>query len=61
MHTITLYLRNNEWLSRHSDPEVRRLFGTDTIPTPYTGKSTAATILERIRALNPDRLVEVYE
>ena len=53
------------WHVKHTDPEVVRLFGTDTIPTPFivqdaTSGSELLGIVRRIAALNPDKVVR-YE
>ena len=52
--TITLTRQsvpNGLWLSTLSDPEVRELFGTDTIPTPYFNTASLKFVVERLRAI----------
>lgn len=57
--TITLYRANGVWIARFSDPEVRRLFATDTVPTAYAGVMLAADVLAQIQILNPRAIVTV--
>jgi len=54
-HTITLYVRDGIWIADHSDPYVIDLFGgCGALPTPYTDQASAAKVLSRISALNPE-------
>ena len=53
MKTITLFVFSNLWVSRFSDPEVVRMFGTCDIPTSFTAESSAGTVAEEIGRLNP--------
>jgi hypothetical protein len=44
------------WYGRHTGPhaaEVFRLFGTNTIATPYTAQASPETVRRAIAALNP--------
>ena len=59
MHTITLYLENGHWMAKHTDPDVRRLFGTDTIPTPYLNGCDPIALQLEITKLNPDCWVQI--
>ena len=58
-HTIELFIQGNSWVSKHSDPQVQELFGTDTIPTSFTSKALPETVLNGVKSLNPDRVVTV--
>lgn len=51
METITLFRTAQGWMSKHSDPQVRELFGTDTIPTAFTEK--ADSLFLTTQRLNP--------
>lgn len=53
---IALFLDAGVWKARFSgdDQEIRRLFGTDTLPTPFTSQTPAADVLERLKRLNPN-------
>ena len=42
------------WLVTSDAPEVRELFGTDTLPTPFTLAVGAETVVAELRGLNPD-------
>jgi hypothetical protein len=60
MHTIILFRRPGDcWLSQHSDPEVRCLFGSDTISTAFTANAPAEVVVAEIRRLNPGVYVSV--
>ena len=58
-HTIELFIQGNSWVARHSDPQLKTLFGTDTIPTSFTRKALPETVLNAVKSLNPDRVVTV--
>ena len=53
MQTIILWSDGRSWNATFSDPEVKRLFGTDTLPTSSTAQRPAGEVLEAIRHLNP--------
>jgi hypothetical protein len=60
--TITLTRQsvpNGLWLSTLSDPEVRELFGTDTIPTPWFNTTPLAFVVERLRAIPANDNVDI--
>ena len=53
--SILLYLdANGTWISRHSDPEVSRLFGGSDIPTAFTQWTSGDAVVRRIAQMNPD-------
>ena len=52
-HTIKLYRTAQGWMALHSDPSVREIMGTDTIPTAYTAQATAARVAAEIAKRNP--------
>jgi len=56
---ITLFRANGSWNVRSTDPEIKRLFGTDTIPAPYTDKAAPEVVRTTIERLNPQAIVEV--
>jgi hypothetical protein len=41
-----------------ADPEVFDLFGTETLPTPFTLQADERTVLAELRRLNPEAVVE---
>jgi hypothetical protein len=59
MHTITLYRTESGWVARDNDPAVRRLFGTDTLPTPFPPSVPAETVRNQVARLNPDTVVRL--
>jgi hypothetical protein len=52
--TIQIFLLNGAYLMKTNNPEIFELFGTDTLPTPFTTETPLAVVLEKIKALNPD-------
>ena len=61
MHTIKLWRNGQGWMATDSDPTVRELFGTDTLPCAFTAHAEAELVRTRIQALNPDKRVVVLE
>ena len=61
MYTMTLFNTRTGWMVHHTDPAIRELFHTDTLPSGFTQRAPAATVLARIRELNPDRLVRLSD
>ena len=60
-HAITLYRGPQAWMARHTDPEVTRLFGTDTLPTAFTEQAEPAEVLAYLREANPELTVRMVE
>lgn len=57
---ITLHILGGVWHATSSGPEaaaVTRLFGTATLPTPYTAAIDPRVVLGTIQRLNPDERV----
>ena len=59
MDTIGLYKSDGIWMAQHSDPAIKELFNTNTIPTPYRATVPASVVKTEIQALNPERVVSV--
>jgi len=59
MRQVTLFLMRSGWMMRDTDPEVKRLFGTDTLPTAFTPRADPAVVLSAIQKLNPDAEVRM--
>lgn len=57
--SIRLFKTADGWMSTDSDPQVRELFGTDTLPTPFLASSPASAVYDTIRQLNPDAVIYV--
>jgi hypothetical protein len=52
--------RSSVWLCQNvGDAETVRLFGTDTLPTPFGAACPAAVVLAEIQRLNPGEAVEL--
>lgn len=56
---MKLFKNDQCWMVQTDDPEVRRLFGTDVIPTAFTAKAEPGRVLAAIRALNPHEHVVI--
>jgi len=50
---ITLWNDGRVWYATSTDPVVRELFGTDTLPTPWLAAADGLEVMERIQGLNP--------
>lgn len=56
--TIILRRTSEAWLATFTnDPDVLEAFGTDTIPTAFTGKAPEDMVREAIQARNPHHRV----
>jgi hypothetical protein len=55
--TITLAVKDNQWHATFSEgpdaDEMRRLFGTNCIPTAFVSRCRADVVQREIQALNP--------
>ena len=56
-HSIKLYLQNDVWMAKHSEPSILELFETDVLPTAYRAGTDKLEVLENICRLNPDKNV----
>jgi hypothetical protein len=54
MYTIELFIDGNVWMAKNSNPTVKELFDTDTIPTAFASNATPQGVLNRIKELNPE-------
>ena len=52
-YQITLYRGTESWMATSTDPKVKRLFGTDTLPVAFTAQADQSTVLREIQRLNP--------
>jgi hypothetical protein len=62
MTTITLYRGADSWLAHWQGDdaaEIKRLFGTDILPTAYTAQAAGDTVQAEISRLNPERVVRL--
>lgn len=61
MKRITLIASEvtNTWCAQFEGDNTKELFGTDTLPTPYTLAMPVSEILRRIKARNPEYRVRV--
>jgi hypothetical protein len=57
---IRLYRTPQGWMMQTSDPQVRELFGTDTLPTAFTAQALAGDVYYAIQQLNPTAAVDVW-
>ena len=62
MNQIILINGRELWEAKHVGPNaasIIRLFGTDTIPTPFSNHVDSDTVRAKIQSLNPDVFVTV--
>ena len=62
MTTITLYRNTTGWLAQWTGDgarQIRELFGTDTLPLPYTSQARPLTVLAEVQERNPEVRVEL--
>ena len=57
MHRIYLVQHGEQWVTVHTDPEVKELFGTNTLPTPYNSSVDRHFVMAELIKANPDREV----
>lgn len=60
MNRIELFKTNQGWMADFQGPqaeEIRRLFGTSVIPTPFTAQAESANVMANIQSKNPDCIV----
>ncbi len=50
---MKLFKNDKGWMVQTDDPQVMDLFGTDTLPTPFTAQATPGRVLAAIQELNP--------
>ena len=58
--SITLYKGSSVWLAHWQGDdavEIKRLFGTDILPTAYDATTEAETVRAELARLNPDRMI----
>lgn len=61
-HTITLMPSNLPYpgfVAQFSDPDVKRVMGTDTLPTPFTLSADPLLVLHTIAAENPGSIIRL--
>ena len=56
METITVFKGEGRkgYMAKHSDPEIKELFGTDTLPTAFTAGAKMDDVVAEIQRLNPN-------
>ena len=59
--TIELFRQGGMWQARFSDPEVVKLFGTDTLPTPFGEKLHASVVQREVCQRNPECWVSIRQ
>lgn len=60
MDTILLFKKDGMWCAKHIGPhshEIVKLFGTDTVATAFTSQIEGETVRNKIKDLNPNKLV----
>lgn len=54
MNTITISIKKGTYVATFSDPKVIKLFGCDTINTPYPASIPSWQVLAELKQRNPD-------
>ena len=58
--TLTVHKTEDQWMVTFKPgTDVKRLFGTSTIPTAFTSLTPAAVVVEKLRELNPGAVVQL--
>lgn len=63
-NTILLYRQGGMWVGEHFGPkaqEVRELFGTTVLPTPFSSIVSPGEVMETVQSLNPHAVVAVLD
>lgn len=63
-NTILLYRQGGMWVGEHFGPaaqEIRELFGTTILPTPFSAVVSPGEVMETIQDLNPGKVVSVID
>lgn len=58
---ITLFKENGSWMALNTDPKVKALFGTDTLPTAFTDNAKSWDVYNEISRLNPNSYVVINQ
>jgi len=58
---MELFKSSGVWLVKTDDPKVMELFGTDTLPAPFSDSTPWETVLSTIRKLNPNNVVTLAD
>ncbi len=62
MKRITIWNDGQQWQATfHGDSEVKRLFGTDTLPTAFTSQADGARVLAEVQRRNQQCRVELAQ
>lgn len=56
---MEISLRGSGWVVKSNDPKWVELFGTDTLPLPFTEVASEATVLAAVQYRNPSAVVTV--
>jgi hypothetical protein len=53
METLKIIALDGTWHAKSDDPQIFALFGTDTLPLPFTTKVSISEVVEKLRKTNP--------
>ena len=59
MERMHLFIEDGYWMMRTDSPETKELFGTDTLPMPFSSQVRASQVYATVRELNPDAEITV--
>lgn len=58
---IKVWKGDKSWMTTSTDPIVKELFGTDTLPTAFTPLMPVEWVMAEIKRLNPECEVRLLE
>ena len=59
MERMHLFIEDGYWMMRTDSPETKALFGTDTLPMPFSEAIRPSQVYATVRELNPDAEITV--
>ena len=59
MERMHLFIEDGYWMMRTDSPETKELFGTDTLPMPFSAQVRPSQVYATVRELNPDAIIVV--
>lgn len=55
--TLMVFVTACSYMVRHDDPQVKDLFGTDTLPSAFGAGMPKEAVFAALRTLNPDAII----
>ena len=61
VYRLEIFKGPDVWMIRSNDPQVKQLFRTDTLPSPFGIGFDSDYVRQSIKELNPDKVVFIVE